>query len=252
MASTPLIARTHRTDLADHSDRALVAMARGNDEAAIRTLVRRHNRRLFRVARAITRNDAEAEDVVQATYVKAFTHLADFRGDAELSTWLTRIAVNEATERLRRGRPTTGVDQIDLERDQSVQIIQFPSIQPQLDPEAEMSRKEMRHFLERAVDGLPAAFRTVFVLRDVEGLSVEETASHLDIKPQTVRTRLHRARKLMRSAIEEQLSGGVALLFPFDGERCVLMADRVLAQLGANARTATPSASAATLPAGKV
>jgi RNA polymerase sigma-70 factor (ECF subfamily) len=102
----------------------------------------------------------------------------------------------------------------------------------QPDPEAEMSRQEIRIFLERAVDTLPDAFRAVFVLRDVEGLSVEETASHLGLNALTVRTRLHRARKLMRTAIEEQLSGAFASLFPFDGERCVRMADRVLEQLG--------------------
>jgi RNA polymerase sigma-70 factor (ECF subfamily) len=231
MATTPLTVPTPRTDLAGYSDRALVEMARGHDEAAIRTLIRRHNQRLFRVARAIVHNDAEAEDVVQASYVKAFTHLATFRGEAELTTWLTRIAVNEATERLRRRRPTTGVEQIDIEREGSAQIIQFPSVQPQLDPETEMSRQEIRDFLEQAVDTLPATFRAVFVLRDVEGLSVEETASTLDIKPETVRTRLHRARRLMRSAIEAELNGAFTSLFPFDGQRCIHMADRVLLEL---------------------
>ena len=182
------------------------------------------------------RNDAEAEDVVQASYVKAFTHLASFRGDSEWSTWLTRIAVNEANERLRQQRPTTGVEQIDIESTQSAQIIQFPSIQAQLDPETEMSRQEIRRFLEQAVDTLPTAFRAVFVLRDVEGLSVEETASYLDVKPETVRTRLYRARKLMRAAVEEKLNGAFASLFPFDGERCVHMAERVLTRLRSNAR----------------
>jgi RNA polymerase sigma-70 factor (ECF subfamily) len=234
MVSTTLPAPT-RSELTGHSDSALVEMARSNDEAAIRTLVRRHNQRLFRVARAIMHNDAEAEDVVQASYVKAFTHLQSFRGDAQLSTWLTRITVNEATERIRRQRKTTGIEQIDIERGQSAQIIQFPTIQPQLDPETEMSRQEIRHFLEQAVDTLPDAFRSVFVLRDVEGFSVEETASHLDIKPETVRTRLHRARKLMRATIEEKLSGAFQSLYPFDGERCVNMADRVLADLRAHA-----------------
>lgn len=231
MASIPLTAGDHRADLTRCSDIALVGLARNNDEAAIRTLVQRHNQRLFRVARAIVHNDAEAEDVVQASYVKAFTHLTTFRGDSELSTWLTRIAVNEASERLRRRRTTTGLEQIDIERSQSAQIIQFPSIQAPLDPETEMSRQEIRLLLEQAVDTLPAAFRAVFVLRDVEGLSVEETASCLDVKPETVRTRLYRARRLMRSAIEGQLGGAFASLFPFDGERCVNMADRVLMRI---------------------
>jgi RNA polymerase sigma-70 factor (ECF subfamily) len=236
MTNTPLSPSQYRADLEGHTDVALVALARTRSEAAIRTLIKRHNQRLFRVARAIVRNDTEAEDVVQASYVNAFTHLASFRGDSELSTWLTRITINEATERLRRRQPTTGLEHIDLEQGESAQIIQFPTIHAQLDPETEMSRQEIRLFIEEAVDALPDAFRAVFVLRDVEGLSVEEAASYLNIKPQTVRTRLHRARRLMRSAIEEKLTGAFASLFPFDGERCVHMADRVLLILNPDAR----------------
>ena len=237
MSNTPLIAVTsHQPELARSPDAALVSLARAGDEGAIRTLVRRHNQRLFRVARAIVRNDAEAEDVVQASYVSAFTHLASFRGDAELATWLTRIAINEATARLRQRRPSAGLEQVDLEQGRSAQIIQFPFIHPQLDPETEMARQEVRHFLEQAVDALPDAFRTVFVLRDVEGLSIEETAAFLGVKPETIKTRLHRARRLMRTAIEDRLQGEFAALFPFDGERCVHMADQVLHRL----RTAQP------------
>ncbi len=218
-------------DLTLSPDAALVALARTGDEGAIRTLVRRHNQRLFRVARAIVHNDAEAEDVVQASYVSAFIHLANFRGDAALSTWLTRITINEATSRLRQRRPSTGLEQVEVEQGRSAQIIQFPLINPQLDPETEMARQEVRHFLEQAVDALPDTFRAVFVLRDVEGLSIEEAAAVLDVKPETIKTRLHRARRLMRSAIEDRLKGEFAALFPFDGERCVHMADRVLQSL---------------------
>lgn len=224
--------------LTDANVDVLVALAKERDEPAIRELIRRHNRRLFRTARAIVRNDAEAEDVVQASYVSAFTHLDQFRAEAEFSTWLTRIAVNEAIARLRRRHPVTDLDQIDVESATSAQIIQFPTLQPQTNPESEMSRQEIREFLELAVDRLPPAFRAVFVLRDVEGLSVEETASFLSITQQTVRSRLHRARKLMRAAIEEQLSGAFASLFPFDGERCVHMADRVVLALRDTARLA--------------
>jgi RNA polymerase sigma-70 factor (ECF subfamily) len=230
MPGEPLLVRP-KPNLEAASDLVLVDLARAHDEAAIRVLVRRHNQRLFRVARAIVRSDAEAEDVVQASYVKAFTHLDGFRGDAQLSTWLTRIAVNEASGRLRRRRPTTGLEQVDLERGHSAQIIQFPSIGMPLDPETEMSRQEMRGVLEAAIDQLPAGFRAVFVMRDVEGLSIEETAQHLSIKPETVKTRLHRARRLLRTSIEAQLHDTVASLFPFDGQRCVDMADRVIAEL---------------------
>lgn len=218
------------------ADAPLVELARAGDEGAIRTIIKRHNQRLFRVARAVVHNDADAEDVVQASYVKAFTHLDGFRGASQLSTWLTRIALNEALSRMRSRRPTIGLERIDIERAQSAQIIQFPAFHQQTDPETEMSRQEVRQFLEAAVDSLPPAFRAVFVLRDVEGLSAEETATSLDIKEGTVRTRLHRARKLMRAAIEAKLSGAFASLFPFDGERCVHMADLVLNRLKANAK----------------
>jgi RNA polymerase sigma-70 factor (ECF subfamily) len=230
-----------RAQLEASADDALVALARKGDEAAIRALIKRHNQRLFRVARAIVRNDAEAEDVVQASYVSAFTHLEDFRDEAKFSTWLTRIAANEAIGRLRRQRPSTDIEQIDLESATSAQIIQFPALQAQTNPESEMSRQEIREFLEMAVDRLPPAFRAVFVLRDVEGLSVEETASFLSVKEETVRTRLHRARKLMRAALEEQLTGAFASLFPFDGERCVHMADRVIDALGAHVTATGPN-----------
>ena len=227
-------ARQQIDDMDGLDDMALVELARHRNELAIRTIVRRHNQRLFRAARAILRNDGDAEDVVQASYVKAFTHLENFRGEAQLSTWLTRIALNEALGRVRRQRPTTGIEQIDIESQRGgAQVIAFPTIQTPLDPETEMSRMEVRHLLERAVDELPALFRAVFVLRDIEGLSIEETALKLALKPETVKTRLHRARRLLRTAIEAQMSGAFASLFPFDGARCVGMADRVLAQLGA-------------------
>lgn len=220
------------TRLADADDEYLVELARQRDEAAVRELIRRHNQRLFRTARSVVRNDAEAEDVVQAAYVKAFTHLDGFRGEAQFSTWLTRIALNEAIARLRRRRPTTDIEALDrIDARSSAEIIQFPSITPTLDPETEMARGEVREILERAVDELPQGFRSVFVLRDVHGLSIEETANQLALKPETVRTRLHRARKMLRLAIETQMAGAFSSLFPFDGARCAHMADRVLGEL---------------------
>jgi RNA polymerase sigma-70 factor, ECF subfamily len=211
----------------------LVERARGRDEAALREIMQTNNRRLYRLARGILRSDSEAEDVVQETYVRAFTHLDGFRGEAALSSWLTRITVNEANGRLRTRRPTAAVEALDLEPQNSARIIQFPLIKPAPDPEAEMSRTEIRDLLEHAVDTLPETFRAVFVMRDIEGMSIEETAGLLALKPETVKTRLHRARKLMREAIASELSGAVASLFPFDGMRCVHMADRVLADLRA-------------------
>ena len=218
-------------DIASLGDGALVDLARHRHEQAIRTLIQRHNQRLFRAARAILRSDSEAEDVVQATYVKAFTHLDGFRGDAAFSTWLTRIALNEAMGRARGRRTTVGVDQIETQQAQAGgEIVLFPT-GTAADPEAEMGRQEIRALLEHAIDELPAPFRAVFVLRDVEGLSIEETAAHLDVRPETVRTRLFRARRLLRTAIEQRARGSFASLFPFDGARCVSMADRVIEDL---------------------
>jgi RNA polymerase sigma-70 factor (ECF subfamily) len=219
----------HGPDFAALSEADLVACARAGDEGAIRFLIQRHNQRLFRTARAIVRNDAEAEDVVQAAYVQAFAHLAAFRGASQLSTWLTRIALNEALGRVRRRRPTIGLEDIDMRiNSEGGQILRFPSSLAATDPETELSRSQARKLLEAAVDELPDDFRAVFVLRDVEGMSTEEAASCLGIRPETAKTRLHRARRMMRASIEKQLSGAFSALFPFDGSRCASMADRVI------------------------
>jgi RNA polymerase sigma-70 factor (ECF subfamily) len=209
-------------------DDALLQLALVGDERAIRTLVRRYNQRLFRVARSVLRNDAEAEDVVQETYVRAFAGLSGFRGEAQLSTWLTRIALNEALGRLRRRRPTVELSDAELSERQ---VLMMPTMRGHADPEAEAARSHVRQVLEEAVDGLPETFRIVFILRDVEGMSIEETAGHLTIRPETVKTRLHRARKLLREAIEKRLSASFGELYPFDGARCAHMADRVIERL---------------------
>lgn len=220
--------------LAEASESRLVDLARHGVSQAVRQLIQRNNRRLFRVARAVLRNDGEAEDVVQETYVQAFTHLEGFRGEARFSTWLTRIALNEALGRTRRRRLTA--DPADLDRlapQGSGAVTLFPiSLAPPA-ADSEMERMEMRTVLERAIDDLPEAFRLVFVLRDVEGMSVEEAAGHLGLKPETVKTRLHRARRMLRTMIEKRLSAGFADIFPFDGARCDRMADRVIERLAA-------------------
>lgn len=195
-------------DLSALPEHDLVARARTGDEPAIRALVQRNNQRLFRTARGILRNDSDAEDVVQATYVQAFTNLAAFRGEAQFSTWLTRIALNEALGRLRRRRNTTGLEAIDMATNsRNGEVLQFPTSPPMTDPETEMARSEARRLLERAIDDLPDEFRAVFVLREVEGMTTEEAASTLGIRPETAKTRLHRARRLMRGFIEKQCAG---------------------------------------------
>ncbi|RXT19570.1 RNA polymerase subunit sigma [Rhizobium leguminosarum] len=232
MTAIPVLAARHRQQMSILSDADLVPLAKMGDEPAIRAIVQRHNQRLFRTARAIIRNDAEAEDVVQAAYIKAITNLAAFRGEAQLSTWLTRIALNEALGRVRHRKNTTGLEEIDMQtRSPGGEILQLPSCLWATDPETELARSQARHLLENAVDDLPDDFRAVWVLRDVEGMSTDETASYLGIRPETAKTRLHRARKMMRQSIEKQLSGAFSALFPFDGARCAFMADRVIAAL---------------------
>lgn len=211
-------------------DALLVDGARDRNEAAIRAIMQRNNRRLFRIARSILRNDGEAEDVVQETYVRAFTHLDGFRGDSSFATWLTRIAMNEALGRVRRRHPQ--VELSDLKPGVlEAQIIQFPQSSNLNDPEKSMAQREIQHVVERAIDNLPEAFRTVFVARVVEGMNLEETAELLGLKPETVKTRLHRARALLRGNVEKQIGPVVMDAFPFAGRRCERLTQAVLKRL---------------------
>ncbi len=218
-------------------DAELVEMARRRDAAAFRVIMRRHNRRLYRAARAVIRDDGEAEDIVQEAYSLAFTNLGKFRGDSSLATWLTRIALNEALGRLRRRRPTVELSTLDGEHRDDAHIIQFPMMTSNCDPEHTVARREIGRLMERAIDDLPEIFRVVFVMRGIEELSVEETARLLDLPEATVKTRLHRARRLLRQALDEQLAPALAEAFPFDGIRCVRMADRVLERLGISSQS---------------
>jgi RNA polymerase sigma-70 factor (ECF subfamily) len=208
----------------------LVARARDRDEAAIRGIMQSNNRRLYRIARGILRNNGEAEDVVQETYALAFTHLDSFHGDSSLSTWLSRIAINEALGRLRRQRPCVELSSLPpgtLE----AQIIQFPlSVTP--DPEKTMAQREIQHVVEHAIDELPEAFRLVFITRVVEGMNVEETAELLGLRPETVKTRLHRARAMLRNSVERKIGPVVMDAFPFAGKRCERLTESVLKGLG--------------------
>jgi RNA polymerase sigma-70 factor, ECF subfamily len=211
-------------------DAELVGRARARDEAAIRAIMQANNRRLYRIARGILRNDGEAEDVVQETYVRAFTHLQDFRGDSTLATWLARIAMNEALGRLRRARPSVDFSTLApgvLE----AQIIQFPLAASE-DPERSMAQREIQVVVEHAIDELPDGFRLVFITRVIEGMNVEETAEILGLKPETVKTRLHRARIMLRENVEKKIGPVVMEAFPFAGKRCERLTDAVLKRLG--------------------
>lgn len=221
------LARRERLGLAEAADPLLVDLARHGDENAVRVLVQRYNRRLYRVARAILRDDAEAEDVVQEAHLNAFAALDRFRGDSSFATWITRIALNAALGRLRGWRPTVGLDK--FERNEEARVIIFPTAH--LNPEQDMARSQVRDLLEQVIEELPDPFRIVLVLRDVEDLSVEETAEHLGLKPATVKTRLHRARKMMRAGLAERAAATLPDLFPFAGQRCERMADKVVEAL---------------------
>ena len=218
-------------DIAACDDMELVRMARQRDGAAFRAIMQRSNRRLYRIARAVLHDDSEAEDVVQEAYMRAFAALADFRGESSLSTWLSRIVLNEALGRLRRARPTVDVTAIETRQPSQDGVIPFPLASTQLDPERTMAQRQIQVLLERAIDDLPDVFRTVLVARVVEGMSIEETADLFGLRPETVKTRLHRARRLLRDALEKQVGPVLTDAFPFDGRRCERMTNKVLERL---------------------
>jgi RNA polymerase sigma-70 factor (ECF subfamily) len=224
-----LPAKAQREDLSALPDQDLVARVVAGRAEAFRAIIQRYNRRLYRVARGVVRDDAEAEDVLQEAYVRAFAALPRFRAESTLSTWLTRIVMNEAIGRLRlkrrEGELETAAENGDL------RVIMFPGVTASPDPEAAAARAQVRRLLEQAVDDLPEPFRLVFVMRDIEDLSTEETATSLAIRPETVKTRLHRARRLLREALDEKLSLALKDTFPFDGARCTRIADRVMARV---------------------
>jgi RNA polymerase sigma-70 factor, ECF subfamily len=213
-------------------DAELAQLACQRNGSAFRTIMQRHNRRLYRMARSVMRNDSEAEDVVQEAYVRAFANLAKFRGDSSLATWLSRIVLNEAFGRIRRRRPSVDLTGIESRPPSQGQIIPFPHSSPQLDPERTMAQREIQLILERAIDELPEAFRTVLVARVIEEMSVEETADLLGLRTETVKTRLHRARSLLKEALEKRVGSVLTDAFPFEGRRCERMTSEVLQRLG--------------------
>src|SRR5271166_3297199 len=210
----------------------LIERARRNDCAAIRLIIKQQNRRLYRIARSIVRDDSEAEDALQEAYVRAFSNLDAFRGEARLGTWLARIVINEALACLRRRRPAMDIDLLAESPALDAQIIPFPYANAALDPETTMAQREIHALLERAIDKLPDAFRGVVVARLVEGMSVEETAELFGILPQTVKTRLHRARALLKREMEKHIGPVLGDAFPFAGRRCDRLTEKVLARLG--------------------
>ena len=215
----------------DHlTDHDLVQGALANDPEAFRTIMRRHNQRLFRIARAVVRNDSVAEDVVQEAYLRAFEHLETFRGDASLTTWLHRVVLNEALGRLRKSSTRREVPLVT--EPASADIVPFPNAASLEDPERALAQRQILRLVEEATDALPEAFRLVFTARVIEAMSVEETAALLGIKPETVRSRLHRARQLLRRHIDRKIGPVLMNAFPFAGRRCERLTAAVMSRLG--------------------
>ena len=215
---------------ASPSDEELVARVRAGEVHLYEVIIRRHNQRLYRAARAILRDDGEVEDVLQEAYLAAYRSLSSFEQRARFSSWLTRIVVNRALDRRRaRGRefaPTPLVDEAGGRRDAAPGWHRASE-----DPERQTARHELASLLESAIDELPAAYRAVYLLREVEGLDTMETAASLGIAINTVKTRLHRARGLLRERLRRDLDGVAADAFPFGATRCDRLVAGVLAQL---------------------
>jgi len=208
------------------SDQHHIARVLGGDVDAFEPIMRRYNQRLYRAARAILRDDSAAEDALQQAYMSAFAHLGQFDGAASLSTWLTRIVINEALGRLRHDRRAQKLE-LDV-----AEVATMNEESETDSPEAQLSRREMAHVLERVVDQLPELYRVVFVLREVEQLSTAEVAESLALTIEAVKVRLHRARAMVRRLLldeaDEQMDGA----YPFLGARC----DRIVAAVLARCR----------------
>ena len=210
-------------------DADLVDRIGRHDHAAFEALMRQHNGRLFRVARSILKDDSDAEDAVQDGYLDAYRHISTFRGDAQLGTWLVRIVANQALMRLRKQKRERVVVPFDRQDDEAGDARPRELADPSVEsPSAATLRAEIRRVLEHRIDELPVAFRTVFVLREVEEMTVEETAMALGIPSATVRTRLFRARALLREALARDLDTATGDVFGFAGSRCDRIVARVL------------------------
>jgi RNA polymerase sigma-70 factor, ECF subfamily len=218
----------------------LVTLLRAGQAAAFVAVMRHNNQRLYRLARGVLRDEAEAEEAVQESYLRAFTHLDGFKGDSTLATWLARIVLNEALGRLRRRHPTVAIDDVAETLAAGAPGLLSPE---EPSPEQATARREIRRSIEKAVDDLPPSFRTVFMMRAMEQMSIEETATCLGIPAETVKTRFHRANKLLRQALSARFGTILDGAFPFLGARCDRLVGAVLAGLGLPAALDLPAPS---------
>jgi RNA polymerase sigma-70 factor, ECF subfamily len=218
------------------TDAEVVHRVRSGDQALFEVLMRRHNQRVYRVARAVLKDENDVEDVMQQAYINAFTHLEQFEERSQFSTWLTRIVLHEAFNRRRKAqrREPFGAAVSALDDDAGDFMDRFES--PTADPERQAYAGELTRVLEAAVDSLPETYRTVFMLRDVEGLSTNETGEGLGLGPEAVKTRLHRARAMVRRAVTAQIGEVAPGTFQFHAPRC----DRVVAAVLARISVPTP------------
>jgi len=218
------------------SEAELIRRLAGADESAFELVMREHNRSRFRVARAILNEDTDAEDALQDAYLSAFRHIGEFRAESTLSTWLTRIVVNHALARRRKRVRDRVIVRFGAQRpDKHPDEARGAFDEPPDNPEQSATRADIRRLLEQKIDALPVVFRTVFVLREVEERSVDETAACLEIPAATVRTRLFRARGLLREALARDLDLASADVFTFGGAHC----DRVVAAVLGRHRAGT-------------
>jgi RNA polymerase sigma-70 factor, ECF subfamily len=220
------------------ADAGLPSLTSQSSASAFAAIMRQNNRRLYRIARSILKDDAEAEEAVQETYLRAFTNLHSFRGTATLSTWLARIVINEALGRLRQRRSFTDLDEIDRaawlgQATPGALLGAFG----RTSPEAAAAHQELKLLIENAVNALPAPFRVVFVSCAIEQISVEDVAASLGIPKSTVRTRLHRAKRMLREALGAAFATMLDDIFPFAGSRCERITAAVLERLGLQGST---------------
>jgi RNA polymerase sigma-70 factor (ECF subfamily) len=214
----------------DQPDAELAARVARGEAPAFEALMRRHNRTLFRTARAILRDDAEAEDALQEAYLQAYRTIGSYRGDARLSTWLARVVANEALMRLRKQARRSAI--VPLQPGVAVEELnQIAEGSMDKGPESSARRAEVRKLLEERIDALPGAYRAVFMLRGVEEYSVEETAAILEIPAATVRSRFFRARSLLREGLAAEVDLACEDAFGFAGERCDRVVARVMERL---------------------
>lgn len=218
-----------KIDYSALDDVTLARLCGRRDRDALHHLISTNNQRLFRTAWSILKDRIEAEEAVQAAYLNAFAAIENFEGRSSLSTWLTRIVVNEALGRMRAQRrrrsrlESDGVALLETYRERMAQASAAPA------PDATVAREQLRLLIERAVADLPDIFRSVFVLREVEGLSIEETADALAIPAATVKTRLLRARRKLQQALAPEVQSALTGSFPFAGADCAALTERVLA-----------------------